>query len=409
MSELTNLAKLIDKTGIVTAATNPLNGRIELIWANGAQLPVGTTFIERFGALIQSPKQVKIHVYGNSILTGFPDPIMAAQQVSVGKLVVVKNSAVAGYTSASVLAKLLTDGVDSDADVVAFMEGTNDAAQAVSYATHVANFKAIIAEIARVGKIPMLLITPPNDAAYAATANGNALRDVLLAQRLKIPSFDAWGRYRDADGTWTAGVSSDLIHPNSATTSQAGADLYALIRDGSTPLFLPMANTGDGLFGSNILQLTDTNADGLPDGWANLSLTTPTFALSDFSYPYRGKKCAVTFSQSVNGKMYREITPGFVVGDRIKLSGICGLSATTNAKLSLFLRFSGGGIDVYAISTTLANGAQYFSTEYIVPAGTTKLQVYIDFSTATTGAFSGVAEFGCIDIYNMTTLTALVA
>lgn len=397
--------KLKDGTekGIVTSDVDPVTGGIELFVA-GVKVPAMSYFAEKFASLFGSRK-VNLHLYGNSIVADGNNIFQTLAKMSGGRISVVQNSGVGGYTSSAVLAKIIAEGVNPLADVVAYMEGTNDAAQSVSYATHIANMRAIAQKIIQLGKIPLLVLAPPNDQAYAAVSNGMALRESVMAKTLGIAVFDPWVKLCDTDGTWISGASADLIHPLASASATAGVELYSMISGKSVPLTVPRSNVGEGLIGANVLQITDTNADGLPDGWSALSLTSPSYALSTAAYPARGKKCALTFSQAGTGYLYKEIFSGFAIGDTVRISGFAGLVSQTNAKMRVFMRFSGTPTDVEGYASAQTGEATYFEVDSVVPAGTTKIQVYVALEGQQAGAISGVAEFGCIDVYNITALT----
>lgn len=399
--------------GVVRADVNQVTGGLNIsagaVTVKGDALVVasGIALAERFRAMLNS-RRVKMHLYGNSIVVGGMTFLVAAASKSGGRLSIAKNSAVGGYKSSDILAKLIAEGVASNADIVPFMEGTNDAGAYVSNAEHIANMRSIAYQILKAGKIPLLILPPPNSLPQFAATNGYALRELVMAINLGIPVFDPWMILTGNDGKWVAGASADTIHPLLPAHYTSGAELWNLMLNSTPPKFLPRTNAGEGLWGSNVLMATDTNADGLPDGWSPVSLTTPSYALSDASYPVRGKKCAVTVSQSATGYLNRNLTTGFAAGDVIKLSGFARIASGSNLNLAVWLRFTDATSDRYAYSSQAVGGdLEYFEMDQVVPAGCTTIQCYIAVSPAVTGSFSGVAEFAALDFYNMTTLGAL--
>lgn len=345
---------------------------------------------------------LKLSAIGNSIVGTSVTPFWhLAATKSGGRVTVCKNVAAGGATSSALVGQLAS--LDGACNAVLLMEGTNDASQSVSVAAHIANMRAAIRAIKARGLLPVLIAAPPNDAAYSATSNAMALADRFLAEDEKIPFFDPWGRLTDTDGTWTAGASTDNVHPLPASEEIIGADLWTLMDAGETGYLLPRSNAGNGLGTSNVLQLTDTNADGLPDSWSALSLTAPTYSLTAESYPFRGNKSKAVISQSSTGSLYRIFSLGTTaVGDTVRATGFLSLETSSNMYVKAYMRFQGSEVDIHGAVIVGDTTSRFFSLEGKVPPGTTDIRVFIQVSGQASGAFSGTAGFGGIDVYNVT-------
>lgn len=344
---------------------------------------------------------VKLGAIGNSIVASPNAFWRFAATASQGLIAQGKSSAVGGSKSSEIVAQV--DSLDDNCNAVLIMEGTNDAAQGVSVASHVANMRAAIGVIKARGFVPLLIATPPNDGAYAAECNRMALADRVLAESEGVTFVDPWGRLTDTDGTWTAGATSDGTHPVVASDAAAGADLWSALSAGESGYLLPRSNAGQGLVGSNVLQLTDSNADGLPDGWSNLSVTAPTYSLAAAAHPFRGNRCSVGVSQSSTGSIIR-IVPlgGAAVGDVVRITGFISLESSSNMRVRVFTRFNGASVD-FTCALILGNTAnRFFSAEMKVPSGTTDFRFFIECAGQVSGAFSGTVGFGGFDIYNIT-------
>jgi hypothetical protein len=371
--------------------------------AGGGQVRSIQSPAEKFYSLCASGNSIGVHVYGNSFAVA-QTHLSSFAGKSSGGLYLAKNSGVGGYRSDQVLAKMQAEGFIDGSQIVAYGEGTNDASQSVSTAAHMANIKAMTDLILASGRTPLLIMTPPGDYANNALTHPYWVAEWVYCNINGIAAIDAFGRYVDTDGTWVSGASTDTTHPILSVYAQAGLDMWSAATSKAPPLLLPRTNAGQGIFG-NALNLTDTNADGLPDGWSVLSLTGQTYnALSDFAYPYRGKKASINVSQSSAGYVYKQSATGFAVGDKVRASGVLAVTAATNMIVDVYIRANGSGaFDWFASTLAAVTGDTYFSTELVVPAGTTSLQMYFRVSPLVAGAFSGTLTWGDCDIYNITT------
>jgi hypothetical protein len=303
-----------------------------------------------------------------------------------------------------VLAELVTGGLDPTADVLAFGEGTNDASQGVTVAAHVANMRAIAQYALDRNVIPVMRITPQVDAAYSATVNQYALADRMLAEQMGIPFVDNFARWLDTDGTWTSGASGDTVHPFVGIYASAGADAWAQLSSTYPPL-LPRSDAGDGMFGSNVLQLAHTG--NLPTGFSLLGFTGHTVnALADYAHPFRGKRASITCNQSASADAYRSVSASgkFSAGDRVTISGLLGMASGSNMLVSAFVRAMGPNTD-FNIAAIGADADRYCRATFVVPESTTSLRLFLRAQAATPGTYTGDIRWGGWDIYNVTTNT----
>jgi hypothetical protein len=323
---------------------------------------------------------------------------------SNGALVLVKRNGYSGYRSDQVLAELVAGGLDPTADVLAFGEGTNDASQGITVAAHVANMRAIAQYALDRNVIPVMRLTPQTDAAYSATVNQYALADRMLAEQMGIPFVDNFTRWLDTDGTWTSGASGDTVHPYSGIYASAGADAWAQL-SGTYPPLLPRSDAGDGMFGSNVLQLAHTG--NLPTGDSLLGFTGHTInALTDYAHPFRGKMASITCNQSASADVYRSVSASgkFSVGDRVTISGVLGMASGSNMLVSAFVRAMGPNTD-FNIAAVASNVDRYCRATFVVPEGTTSLRLFRRAQAATSGTYTGDIRWGGWDSYNVTTNT----
>ena len=363
--------------------------------------------LERKADLKALPASYVAHVAGNSIMADGKNPVnVLASRYTGGRISIGSNVAVAGQRSDKIPAQI-TSLADSgmSADAVVFSEGPNDASASVTLAQHIANYTEIIGLIRDNGWVPVVIACPPSDVSgRIALQNQYNIAERFLSERLGATCYDPWQRWTDTDGSWTSGASSDTVHPTAAVYYSAGVDAASIASGGLIDHIQPKSNAGQGLFTSNALMLTDTGADGIPDGWTASALTAPVYAIADADFPIAGNKWTISVSQSSNGQVSREFSTGYSIGDTICITGWLGLSGSTNMSVEVFLRFFGPSVDKVALTITGDAALQPFSLRAIVPASTTKIQVFARARTATTGAFSGDMILAGIDVYNLTTM-----
>lgn len=361
----------------------------------------------KLGALL-SGGSVGVHVYGNSFVAALTFQSSLSVQSS-GRFMIVQSSGVGGNTSSQVLARLQAGGINPLAKILLFIEGTNDAGAGVTPATHAENMKAIADYAIARGVVPVMCVTPPRDGGFASAANDMALQDQLLGLKYFIPTFDLFNRWVDStDGTWTAGASIDGTHPVQAIYDLSGRDLWDTMNARQPDYFIPRTNTGKGLLQSNVLQLTDTNADGLPDGWSVVSFSGQTYpAMQDYAYPFRGKRARLTMSQTASGgTLFKQLLPTgkYSVGDEIFISGVLGVDAISGARVTCYVRANGVGQDYYLAAFANTSGDKVVSCRFVVPECVTNLQLSIRFDAADGASPHGATiGYGCFDFYNVTT------
>lgn len=349
-----------------------------------------------------------VHVYGNSIAAAGSFIYSLCGQ-SGGRLYLAKNSGVGGYTSTQVLAKLLVEGLDPTAKILLYIEGTNDAGQGVSVATHISNMRAIAEYAIARDVIPVLCVTPPRDSTFVVEANNMAISDQLVGVLNGIPTYDLFARYVDsADGTWTVAAGGDGVHPSQSTYGKAGVDMWDSIFNTKPCYIIPRTNGGNGLWLSNVLSLTDSDANGLPNDWQVITFTGQTYpAQQDYAFPFRGKRSRLTSSQTTTGgTLYRVLGKSgkFADGDEILVAGVLGVDAITNARLVVYVRPQGSGQpDIYLGGFTDVTPDTYLQSKFKVPVGTTDLRLFIKFESDVAGTHGGTIGYGCWDFYNLTT------
>lgn len=346
----------------------------------------------------------RIGAVGNSLLAFATSFIHCAVGAMDGRATMEYKAAVGGVTSAGMSGQAAT--LPASCNVVVMMEGTNDANTNVSTATHIANLKAIAAEIMARGFVPVVIASPTRETTVS-TIIGYWLPERLWCEAVGIAYVDPWSRYIDTEGSWVAGCTTDGDHPNPATMLQVGLDMAGLLLAGKTGYLLPRSNTlQEGLF-SNALLLLDGDANGRPDGWSRLTVTGENFSLAAATYPARGNKCTVVISQTVTAEIFRSLgSSGWSPGHTLRITGMISLASMSNCNFRVYCRPIGGvAFDIIPFIRQANCGDTYFSGEIVMPANTTDLQVWFEASSISGAAFTCTLGFSGVNVYNITANT----
>lgn len=351
---------------------------------------------------------LKTAIFGNSIVAGVGGGNMLQQVVYQGTGMVLSTKAgVAGNTSAQMLARVNTDIPDST-KVCFLLEGTNDGAASVTTQQHAENYRSIIENLLGRGILPVIIASPPHST-YPAAMEAYRVAEFLLAREFGISIYDPWMAYVDTTtGAWLAGSNIDVSHPNLATQEGAAAKILAFIAGSETPPAMgPRSNTSGTaavcISGGNNYLLTDTNADGIADGWTKAG--TATASIVDATVGFRGKFQKIT-NAGASGTPYMRkiITTGWSVGDRLLLVCVIEADASpTNGNVYLDVKHS--GVNTNVINATVYDmAARRFFYEF-TPTTLDQLEFYFKVNGTGTGAYIAFGEF---DVHNLTGATPAV-
>jgi lysophospholipase L1-like esterase len=134
-----------------------------------------------------------------------------------------------GYAKDSATSAIVLAGAKKiNADVGIIMVGVNDIAGAIPLATTQANVVALANKV-QTDRILLSKIAPYNTNKTAANAMNVAYESLATANGWDF--FDPWAAFRDGTGGWTAGASSDGVHPNLATHQAAALVVRAKLYD----------------------------------------------------------------------------------------------------------------------------------------------------------------------------------
>lgn len=178
---------------------------------------------------------------------------------------------------------LLVDAITaSQADVVVFQGGPNNAAQGTAIAQYIADIKAV-AKICRDRSLPFVIVNVPPMAAAASTAKQLALQAMNAWASLNVPALggviaDVWTALANsATGALLAGYVSgvDEVHPNDSGHSRM-AGIIATALKAAVPLKPKSAMTA--VFDANMVTntlMTGALGVGAPTGWFSVGSPAP--------------------------------------------------------------------------------------------------------------------------------------
>lgn len=334
---------------------------------------------------------------GNSITAAHSSFWKSACRASGGSMIAGVNAGVTGNTSAQIAARYASD-VPANAQLVTLMEGSNDASGSVTAAQHVASMRTIIDGLQSRGQLPLLSGPPPRNS-YAGIMHAYRLADYALAREYGIPFAIPWEGYAAADGSgsWDASASADGIHPTTTVHEDAGIKAWQQWTGQVPAILLPTAQAITvGSIQANALMLTDTNTDGVPDGWSSSAAggATKVNALASAGL---GNWFSAEMTASTSGSSYvnmsRAITTGFSPGDTLQWVGRMKTESMSNSILKLYLLCSGGvSTEIVLHQYLTANLADNtHQMEFTVPAGTTSITLYALLQASAAGGVGKVS------------------
>lgn len=287
--------------------------------------------------------------------------------------------------------------------------GTNNNPDAP--ATTIADLRTIYTRLLRAGVIPIATAMLPkatliNNAAYKLQRL--TLRISKMAREMGIPFCD-WSPQllkNTGTGEWvSAAYSSDGTHMLEPAAKPMGASLLASIQPWMTPGTNYFAHVQDnaGLTShtpctTNALQLTDTNADGLSDGWNGSGNGTATLSAMSAS---EGLGNWQVFTASGASSMQRTggnvaMVPGnrYLLSFKFKSSNIVGSSG------QFTIRFCDANsnpiVQLQALKSDVTLGAFY--REFVWPSAAATNNGRLEVLVSGTNAVLSIGQYMCLDL-----------
>ena len=315
-----------------------------------------------------------IPTYHDNSICPFTMPIMS----SGGKYILLRNSGIAGQTSAQILARVGTDVLAYQPDVCIVCVGTNDTLPGINndaYASMMNNIKQIVLMLMASNILPVLVVPPPKTANPTEPKRARYFY-YKLAEKYGLPLIDLYKLYVDpSNGQYLAGYSGDGVHPNTTATIASSSVISAIMNNLHNPDVYPyMGVVAESTAGepSNLVRNGNFNISTTPptpDMWSP-NASNATFALNAASYPFNGKDFVYT-STGTNGRYALSgfgIAAGYAnVGDILSVylsMRITGISAPVEA-FDLTMGTSNGS----AIYKCFFNANNHIAIKFPYPTG----------------------------------------
>ena len=334
--------------------------------------------------------------------------LTAMIQTRVPSLRYTYNAARSGRTSRELMRRWDTDVVAKNPNVFHLLAGTNDVGFGIMpHEETIANLRWMIREAKKLGCVVFIGTIPPR-------SDNDALLDNIEAVNVAIRSLAANEGahlidYHSAlvdvtNGRYKAGYTLDNLHPSigaqKVMANVAAEVMNRVLVQGSLPVATSQLAGSRNLI-PNACFLTDTNADGTPDGWAaGGSASSSTISLvtdADFV----GKALRLQFTGASSRTLTTTINSGFAVGDTIAFCGkFKAVVEAGSGSYSIKVAFTGASgryimlCPINAYSAVDSDGLGWFYIEGVIPTGTTALDVML---TAHSG--SGDLHLGQPTIY----------
>lgn len=219
--------------------------------------------------------------------------IMWASLLSGGRVPYAGVAATGGFTTQQIIDTHLQTMVDAVRSgrvaTVTVLCGTNDVGAGIPLATITANLTLIYATLMNAGARVVACTLTPRESAPG-------VQD-LTSRRAALSRLNAWISTRKGvlvcdmhtpcvqpSGVWVTGYNGDNVHPNGSGAKAMGQALAATLLSAQPVINAPfLAATSESTSGAGYSQsgnplMTDTDADGKPDGvvTANATVTTNT-------------------------------------------------------------------------------------------------------------------------------------
>lgn len=399
-----------------------------------AAISGGATQIAHYAALPQGFQGIssslnEIWSLGDSICAnGYAAPTSAADVwfsgdnwlnwacvLSVGALTWGGVSALGGITSGTCIDKYLPAIIAAKPRFCAVHVGTNDYGQtgyATDGSTTRANLLTIYTTLLAAGIIPIATAFLPKASLTGASASIQqrlTLWVAKTARRLGIPYCDWSPQLFKSDGTgaWvSAAYSSDGTHMLEPAAKLMGASLLSSIQPWLTPgvnYFAHVQNnsnlTSHTPCSTNALNLTDTNADGLADGWyLNTGAGTPTLTAMSAS---EGMGNWQNFTATGAGNYQNTgsnvaMTPGnkYLLAMKFKTAGV--VSSGGQFTIRLADANSNPIVQLLGLKSDVTLGALY--REFVWPSAAATNNARLECLVQGANAVLSVGQYICMDM-----------
>lgn len=350
-------------------------------------------------------KQIRVITIGDSIsaygsASGW---MLYVEMVSNGRVKLIRDAAIAGNRTDQMVARFDTDVTPyaSQADELWIMAGANDVSAGDTSTVFASDLSQLIDKGLAVGLRVRVFVMPPND---TNISNALKFREVTTAVAMKkgVDCMDPWQTCINAStGGFISTDTVDGVHPSAAGHTKAGqAVVTALNIPTSHNIALPVQNAANGGMMSNPLFVTDSNADGLADGWGSSGSGVASLVASTFGNKQRFTATTLTGPTYIQNNPILTVVPGNVYSVKGKLT----VSGTDHCWYLRIRWQTAGSIDTNNLYPWYgqANATGEFEFRVTAPSDATKLAVQFSLlkqaAKANYSAVLDVEQFQIVDL-----------
>jgi lysophospholipase L1-like esterase len=341
--------------------------------------------------------------------------LLWAHLLSDGQIAFGKQAGIGSQRIEHMMQRLYNDVLVYPAQFCIIQTGTNDLSAGTSTAAWAGYIQQMCAALLAVGQTPVLVTCPPVPSAYRSAADKYRRWIVAFALRNGLPLVDAYSALADTTGTggYASGLDSgDGIHPSAAgyrAYGQAIVDALAgHLLPGNPPVARVNAIASSGSLVDNGLFLTDTNSDGVPDGWTKSGTGAGVSSIVTGDSAIVGNAMRLVDTGNTGSVTYAYTTSATTpVGGRVAFSGRIKIAGNGPVRLTAYVVgvFPGPGRVSYATTafgvTNATNGWKRFYLEVPNTTGTTPV-VKIEFTAP--GAVDTDASIAQIAVHDLSGL-----
>ena len=324
-----------------------------------------------------------------------------AHLLSNGRILFGKTAGISGQTTTLMMPRIDADALTWGGSWCGITTGTNDATAGLSPAVFAANMRTLCAAIVSRGQIPILTTLLP-DPVQSTLIDQYRRFMIAYAADNGWPLIDWYSKLVDPASATNAYLSTydlgDGYHPNNLGKKVMGQALVDALTP-YLPPWTPPVQTSNGTANANLLTnsqfLTDTNSDGVPDGWAKVGPGTISLVTDG---AINGKAMRLVDSAGSSGVVSNYMT-GTFGGHRIAFTGLMKSPGTTAAPgVAFYLTLGSAVLAPLSFWTEPISGWQRFYLEAVAPAGTTQLNIVLTSGTGVTGVDVSLAQLGVFDL-----------
>lgn len=339
-----------------------------------------------------------------------PDDFVAyAHLASQGWLLYGKTAGIGGQNAPQMIPRIVADALSDGGHFCGINTSPNDASAGRTAAQYAADIRTMCSLIVAAGQTPVIAL-PLTHTSNGSRKSMDTYRRFLVGHAAANgwPVVDWQDALVDpATGGYyaqyyTAADGTNGLHPNQAAKVVMGQILADTLTPWLTPFTPPLPVVGDNAQTANLVNnalfLTDTNADGVPDGWAKSGSAVASIVTGDTGI--RGNALRLTDTASSGfSQVYYPITITGLPGHKVAFTGRVK-NPGTPASLTLVSSGAATNVDLRVMSTSTQpfTGWQTWYLEAAIPADATSLSV----SLYTNGGTSVDAQVAQIGVYDLT-------